>query len=212
MRKAKNHPNPTILPLDKPEGFDRKIQITSCLLDTEHLQIRGQLTDTRQNFEDAEEPIPVHDIVVRLTVRLADNIITKAEFGLPLMAFENMCEKLPYGPEKLEGISMFKGFSAKVREYYGGKKSCFHLASLLQAMAPAMSQCRSWNSDFKFADERLPGDQVEVLMDGMLASAKNSCHAWEEENGGITVDFKHKAYERMLNRATPRLLGRWKQK
>lgn len=211
MQEMKPNPNNDVLPLERPAGFSRNIQITSCLLDAEHLQIRGQLSDQRHDFESPDQAVPVHDLVVRLTVRLVDNIITKAEFGLPLMAFKNMCEKLPYGPEKLEGLSIFKGYTGKVREYYGGKRSCYHLSALLLAMGPAMSQCRSWNSDFKFADESFAGEHVEPLMKGMLEGAKNTCHAWEENQGGISVDFRNKEYERMLKRMAPRLFGRWKQ-
>ena len=200
-----------ILPLEQPSGFNRAIQISSCLLNENHIQVRGQLSDHRHDFESPEDAISVHDLVVRLTVRLSDNVITKAEFGLPLMAFENMCEKLPYGPEKLEGLSVFAGLSGKIRQYYGGKRSCFHLSSLLLAMVPSLTQCRSWNSDFKRADELLQADQVDGVMDAMLASAKNSCHAWEESEGGIPQDFRNKDYEKMLDRMAPRLLGRWRQ-
>lgn len=200
-----------VLPLKNPSGFNRDIKIESCAIDNNHYQVRGQLTDTRTDYQDPCKQIIVHCLVASITVRVSDNIITQAEFGLPKMAFENMCEKLPNGAELLEGVDITKGFSFKLRELYGGKRSCFHLSSLLQAMVPALMQCRSWNFDFKMMDEKLPAHQVPAAMDAMFYNVKNSCHAWEEHNGGISQDFKNQNYEPMLERTAPRLLGRWKQ-
>ena len=200
-----------VLPLEKPTGFKRDINIDSCQLDDTHIQARGQLTDTRTDFEDPDKTIIVHCLIVLLTIRSSDSTIIAAEFGTPKMAFEDMCEHLPYGAEKLVGENVSKGFSFRLRELYGGKRSCFHLSSLLQAMVPALPQCRSWNHDFKLMDELLPAESVPVAMGAMLGGAKNSCHAWEEKDGGISVDFRDKNYDPMLNRMAPRLLGRWKQ-
>ncbi len=199
------------LPLESDNGFTRDIKIDSCALDEEHFQVRGQLTDTRMDYEDPCKQIVVHCIVARITVSTQTNLITNAEFGLPKMAFKGMCEKLPNGADLLVGVDITRGFSFKLRELYGGKRSCFHLSSLLQAMVPALMQCRSWNFDFKMMDAGLPADKVPYAMNAMLKSVKNSCHAWEQHQGGITRDFADGNYEPMLGRMAPRLLGRWKQ-
>lgn len=200
-----------VLPLKNTNGFSRDIKIDSCPVDDNHYQVRGQLTDTRADYDDPNKIYIVHCIVANITIRVSDNIITDAEFGLPKMAFENMCEHLPGGADQLIGVDIMKGFSFKLRELYSGKRSCFHLSSLLQAMVPALTQCRSWNFDFRKMDESLPADKVPRAMDVMLRNVKNSCHAWEENNGGISVDFRNKEYEKMLDRVAPKLLGRWKQ-
>ena len=199
------------LPLQNDSGFSRDISIDSCAIDDEHYQVRGQLTDTRRDFENPDKLIVVHCIVVRLSISRKTNRITKAEFGLPKMAFNDMCEHLPNGPELLEGADITKGLSFKLRELYGGKRSCFHLSSLLQAMVPALTQTRSWNFEFKAMDAGLPPDKVPFAMERMQRSVKNSCHAWDEKQGGITRDFANGDYEPMLGRTAPRLLGRWKQ-
>lgn len=200
-----------VLPLQESNGFTRDISIDSCALDSDHFQVRGQLTDTRSDYEDPCKDIVVHCIVARISVRIADNTISNAEFGLPKMAFKGMCEKLPTGAEALIGVDITKGFSFKLRELYSGKRSCFHLSSLLQAMVPALMQCRSWNFDFKAMDETLPADKVPLAMQTMLRNVKNSCHAWEENEGGISKDFANGNYDPMLGRMAPRLLGRWQQ-
>ena len=199
------------LPLEDTSGFSRDIRIDSCAVDGEHYQIRGQLTDTRRDYENPDKLIVVHCIVVRVTISAKTNLVTKAEFGLPKMAFEGTCEHLPNGPELMVGLDITRGFSLKLRQLYGGRRSCFHLSSLLQAMVPALTQTRSWNIDFKAMDEKLPAEKVPLAMDVMRQSVKNSCHAWDENNGGITRDFDDGNYEPMLERTAPRLLGRWQQ-
>lgn len=199
------------LPLQCSKGFSRDISIDSCALDEHHFQVRGQLTDTRTDYEEPGKVIVVHCLVARLTVNTKTNCITQAEFGLTKMAFKGMCEKLPNGAELLQGVDITKGFSFKLRELYGGRRSCFHLSSLLQAMVPALMQCRSWNFEFKQMDEALPTERVPGAMDAMLRSVKNSCHAWDEKHGGITQDFAAGNYTPMLGRMAPRLLGRWQQ-
>lgn len=199
------------LPLQSDQGFTRDITIDSCALDETHFQVRGQLTDTRRDYEDPTQQIMVHCIVARITVNTKTHCITEAEFGLPKMAFKGMCENLPNGAELLEGVDITKGFSFKLRELYGGRRSCFHLSSLLQAMVPALMQCRSWNFEFKQMDADLPAERVPAAMDAMLRSVKNSCHAWDANQGGIARDFANGNYAPMLDRMAPRLLGRWKQ-
>lgn len=199
------------LPLPNPVGFSRDIKIDSCSIDKDHYQVRGQLTDTRVDFDDPTKHHIVHCIVALITIRVSDNTITDAQFGLPKMAFSDLCEHLPKGAEELIGTDITKGLSFKLKELYAGKRSCFHLSSLLQAMVPALTQCRSWNVDFKRMDASLPADKVPVAMNVMLKNVKNSCHAWEEKNGGISVDFRNGNYDRMLDRMAPKLLGRWKQ-
>jgi len=200
-----------VLPLADDSGYDRTIKISSIRIDPDHIQVRGELIDTRQDFENPLETILVHNIVARISFRLSDNIITAAEFGLPKMAFEGMCEKLPTSADELIGRNIFKGLSFKIRALYSGPRSCFHLSSLLQAMLPSFSQARCWNNDFKEMDEKLPANLVPKAMDTMHKSVKNSCHAWQESEGGISKDFEAGNYAPMLERTAPRLLGRWTQ-
>ena len=122
-----------------------------------------------------------------------------------------MCEKLPTSADELVGLNIFKGLSFKIRALYSGPRSCFHLSSVLQAMLPSFSQARCWNNDFKEMDEKLPSNLVPQAMDTMYKSVKNSCHAWSAKGGGITKDFEAGNYSPMLERTSPRLLGRWKQ-
>ncbi len=200
-----------VLPLGAEPGFRRDIKIESCRLDEEHIQVRGQLTDTRADYEDASKALQVHCMVARLTIRLSDNVITDAQFGLPKMAFQAMCEKLPTGADALIGVNARDGFSAKLRSIFGSTKSCFHLSSLMQAMVPVMPQCRLWNTEFKYIDEKLPPEAVPRAMAKMQSRVIDSCHAWAAEEGGITADFKNGNYEPMLDRVSPRLLKRWRQ-
>jgi len=199
------------LPLDDTSGFDRSINITTCRPDKDHIQVRGELIDTRQDFVNPEQTRLVHHVVARITFRLSDHIITDAQFSMPKMAFKGICEKLPASAGKLIGLDAFKNMSYKLKTLFGGRRSCFHIHSLLQAMLPAFQQARSWNNDFKEMDEKLPAQEVPGAMDQLLTAVKNSCHAWDLESGAVPQSFQEGQYGLMLERTTPRLLGRWKQ-
>ena len=199
-----------VLPLEAPDGFSRDIKIDSCVLDEKHFQVRGQLTDTRTDYVDPCKRIVVHCMVARLTVNTETNLITAAEFGLPKMAFKGKCEKMPAGAELLIGLDTSKGLSFRIRELFGGKRSCFHVCSLLLSMLPAFAQCKAWNLEFKPMDESMEPSEIPDAMAKMQQGFKNSCHAWVEDEGAICVDFENGRYEAMLDRIAPRLLGRWK--
>lgn len=200
------------LPLDNDVGFNRSIDISSCRLDEQHIQIRGQLTDTHPHYEQAHagETVVVHCIVVRLVVNASNGKVTDADFALPKMAFSGRCEHIPYGPELLVGLSTRTGFAEEIRKLYGESRSCFHIASLLQAMIPALPQCQTWNTTFKDLDQSLPAQMVPRALTRFQRSVKNSCHAWDEKDGFIVQDLKEGHYEEVLECLTPNLLARWK--
>lgn len=197
------------LPLANESGYARNILIESCRLDEAHYQVRAELTDNRGDFVDRTKEIPVHGMVVRLTIRLDDNVITNAEFATPRLAFPGLCDQLPVGAEALVGLHIGKGFNEKLREIYSGTKSCWHLYSLLQATVPAIMQCSAWNGSFEQMDRNLPPNMVRTAMDIMASRARNSCHAWEDDTGFIQQEFGRQEYGRMLNRMAPRLKQRW---
>jgi len=200
-----------ILPLSHPAACSRDIKLESSMLDDEHVQVRGQLTDTRVDFEDAAIEHVVHCIVINLTINLSARVITAAEFGLPKMAIADMCEKLPRSADALVGMSLGRGLSSRLKELYGGVCSCFHLSSLLQAMVPYLPQVYAWSKSFRFLDEDLPPEAVPMAMDKIGQTSLNSCHAWATDNGGIIVDFNNNNYAPMLQRIAPRLRQRWEK-
>jgi hypothetical protein len=200
------------LPLAGNSGFSRRISIDSSKIDKEHIQIRGELADNRADYQQDDKEIAVHGMVVRLTFNVNSRVITKSEMALPQMAFKGICvEQMPAKAEELEGTMTGKGFNQKVAEVFGTTRGCMHLMTLYRAIGVAMNQITSWNHSFRQLDSDLPVESVEAAMAVIHGSVMNSCHVWQEGSGGVTLDFAKGEYGPMLERCTPKLLGRWKQ-
>lgn len=201
-----------VLPLAGESGFSRRILIDSCKLDAEFIQVRGELVDNRADYQHNDQEIAVHGMVVRLTINANTRVITKSEMALPQMAFKGICaEQMPAKAEELEGTTTGKAFSQKVAEVFGTTRGCMHLMTLYRAIGVAMNQINSWNHAFRILDADCPAGSVGNAMSVIHASVLNSCHAWQAETGGVSKDFAVKEYGPMLERCTPKLLGRWKQ-
>ena len=202
----------SILPLDKEHsGYSRHISFSSCRLDADHLQVRGELVDSRADYNNPELTVPVHGIVVRLTVQINGLVITDARIELPKMAFDDLCRQVPHSGEPLVGLSIKKNFLQKVEDIYGGDRSCFHLFSLLSAMIPAFTQVRHWNDSFPAMDQHMSADAVPVAMDIMTNSVQNTCYAWRSD-GVVVHEIREGHYDRLLKRVSPSLLQRWHDK
>jgi len=203
---------PSSLPLAGESGFSRRIFIDSCKIDAEHIQVRGELVDNRADYQNDNEEIAVHGMVIRLTINANTRKITKSEMALPQMAFKGICaEQMPAKAEELEGTSTGKAFSQKVAEVFGTTRGCMHLMTLYRAVGVAMNQINSWNHSFRILDEACPPENVGNAMSVIHANVLNSCHAWQENTGGVSKDFAREEFGPMLERCTPRLLGKWQQ-
>lgn len=199
------------LPLEEESGYSRRIYIDSCKLDEAHLQVRGELVDNRADYEDVDQEIAVHGMVVRLTINAATKEITRSEIALPQMAFNGICvAEMPAKAEDLVGVNVGKGFSQKISALFGATNGCMHLMTLLKAMAISMNQVNVWNHSFRILDAECPPESVGNAMTMIQAGVADSCHAWKAETGGVSRDFKVGNYGPMLDRCSPRLFQRWK--
>ena len=198
-----------VLPLKNPPASQRNIKIETCMVDKNHAQVRGQITDTRIDFEDPSQEHIVHCMVLSMTIDINQRVITDAQFALPKMAVKNLCEHLPRDASDLIGLPVGSGFSVRIKELYEGVGSCFHLYTLLQSFVPYFPQVYSWNKSFRSFDEELPVEAVPIAMSTMERYARNTCHAWSADGGGINEDFKRHNYGPILKSIAPRLSERW---
>lgn len=205
-------PYTDVLALQGQSGFSRCIFIDSCKIDDEHIQVRGELVDTRADYQQADKDVPVHGMVVRMTFNANTRIIVKSEMALPQMAFKGICaEQMPAKAEELEGTQTGKPYSQKVAEVFGATRGCMHVMTLYRAIGVAMNQISCWNHSFRLLDENCPPESVGNAMSVIHASVLDSCHAWQADTGGVSKDFAAGEYGPMLERCTPKLLGRWQQ-
>ena len=200
------------LPLENESGFSRRIFIDSCKLHNGMIQLRGELVDSRADYQVVNTEIDVHGMVVRMSFDPNTREILSSEMSLPQMAFQGICaEQMPAKAEELVGVKTGKPYNQKVAEIFGATRGCMHLMTLYRAIGVAMNQINSWNHTFKGLDADCPPENVRNVMPLIQAGVVDSCHAWAAEAGGVTLDFEEERFGPMLERCTPKLLGRWKQ-
>lgn len=201
----------TVLPLaNETSGYSRHVTVTSCRLNDTQLQVRGELVDSRADYYEPATEVPVHGIVVRLTIDIDGLVISAADIELPKLAFDQVCRRVPHSGVAMVGLSIKKNFLQKVEEIYGGDRSCFHIYSLLSAMAPTFMQVRHWNDSFPAMDRHMAPEAVPAAMLIMRNSVKDSCFAWRSD-GEVVGDIDQEKYDPLLKRISPNLLARWKE-
>lgn len=209
---ALSSPYQNALPLEAESGFHRRIFIDSCKPDAEHIQIRGELVDKRSDYDDSHQEIDVHGMVVRLRYNVNTRLVIRSEMALPQMAFKDICaQEMPAKAEELEGCKVGSEFNQRVAEVFGASRGCMHLMTLYRAIGMAMNQASSWNHTFRGLDENCPPESVPHAMNLIHANIADTCHAWKSVSGGVSRDFAANNYGPMLERCTPKLLGRWQQ-
>lgn len=145
--------------------------------------VRAAVSDTKPpGLYVAGDPddLEIHQMQVELRVGLPGLVITAAR-----VVFETHphtgCPRIAAAYEQLVGLSIARGFGARVRELFGGSRGCTHTNALLQAMAPAVVQA-TWSlsvrdkATMSGRDSRLTPAEREQRIAGNL----NTCHVWAE--------------------------------
>lgn len=178
-----------MLPPD-PSGLQplhtRDYQVRAFKVDDETLILRGAVRDTKPPglfIEDDVEPLPIHHMVVQLTVAWPSLTITDAG-ALFEVHPQSLCPNVAPSYEQLEGLSIARGFTSKVRALFGGPRGCTHVTALLLAMAPVAIQC---NWSMRVAKSRELGDPprselTPEMRELLIAPNLNTCHVWDEDS------------------------------
>ncbi|MDA8045572.1 MAG: DUF2889 domain-containing protein [Actinomycetota bacterium] len=176
-------PEPDLEPLHAREYSVRAYRLADdCML------LRGAVMDIRPGDSvaarinaaggtDDGRPMPIHHMVVDLTVSFPDLTITGAE-----VVFETFpqpgCPGITAHYRELIGLSIARGFTHEVRQRFGGPRGCTHTTALLQAMAPVALQ-----SVFSMrrvaagvADAPTTGGPVQTV-----AFMRDTCHVWASD-------------------------------
>ncbi len=96
------------------------------------------------------------------------------------------CPLIAESYAKLVGLSITRGFTAKVRELFGGALGCTHTNALLQAMAPAVVQS-VWSLAVR-EGTTLSGNRSELTgaeREQRIAGNLNTCHVWAENGAHV---------------------------
>lgn len=168
---------------------NRKIDIKTYEGTSESVIVEGILYDERlvkTYYEDgvARPPGKVHHMTIRMELTGPNLVIENIEVEMPTIPYE-ACLETRNCMNRLKGIPIAAGFTAKVKNLIGGRKGCCHLLSLLTAMAPAVVQ-GAWSA--------VAQDPVaqEIYVDVALTRIKNTCWVWRED-GPLIKEWKEKA-------------------
>ena len=144
------------------------------------LMLRGVVVDEKPvglYIESDPDPLWMHHMILDLEIHFPTLVIQKANVQFnehPHLG----CTGIVDHSKKLEGMSITRGFNAKVKELFAGPRGCTHTTALLQAMAPVAVQSM-WS--MRVASARARGVSLESMGDGpQTASPVNTCHMWEE--------------------------------
>jgi hypothetical protein len=122
----------------------RKISARGYKRDDGLFEVEGHLVDTKAysfKLRSGERLAgePVHEMWLRITYDTSMTIID-AEASSDAHPYPGFCATITPHYRAMIGWSMRPGFSAKVRETFGGTKGCTHLTDLISLLATTAYQ------------------------------------------------------------------------
>ena len=167
----------------------RKIEVTTYDYDEQRMIVEGSLKDDR--FQESHavtgEKFPsgvIHHMAIRLLVNCSTLLIEDIDVDLISIPRE-ACRETIGCLAPIKGLTITKGFTAKVKKLAGGKRGCTHLVELILAMAPAAIQGYATYQSRKQAV--FDPDRAKMILQFLV----NTCHAWRED-GPFVEMFKKK--------------------
>ena len=176
-----------LFPVDTnyPLIHTRQYQVHAFRMSDAKFLLRGVVVDEKPAglyIENDPDPIWMHHMIVELQIVYPTFLIEKAT-----AKFENHphlgCTNITDHYKKLEGMSIARGFNAKVRELFGSSRGCTHIGALLAAMAPVAIQT-GWSmrvsSVVDIDDASKSPEDFQEQRIKQFASTINTCHIWDE--------------------------------
>jgi len=158
----------------------RRYEVRAFRKSDDCLMLRGVVVDEKPvglYIESDPDPLWMHHMILDLEIHFPTLVIQKASVQFnehPHLG----CTGIGDHYKKLEGMSITRGFTGKVKELFAGPRGCTHTTALLQAMAPVAVQSM-WS--MRVASARARGVSLESMGEGpQTASPVNTCHMWEE--------------------------------
>ena len=143
--------------------------------------VRAAVSDTKPPglyIEDDAEDLEIHQMQIELRVSHPGLTITKARVVFATHPHTG-CPLIAEAYAKLEGLSIARGFNARVRELFGQSRGCTHTNALLQALAPAVVQAL-WSLSVR--DKTTMGGRETRISpaerEQRIAGNLNTCHVW----------------------------------
>ena len=140
------------------------------------LRIVGRLRDTRPWARDGQAITLVHDIELRVTVRIADMTITESEAEMHTFPHTE-CPGIVPAFAGLVGLNVARGFTREVQNRFGGPRGCTHLEQLARSLGPVVVQAVTSGRALSVSR----GESADLLAGESSPWARNTCHIWAED-------------------------------
>jgi hypothetical protein len=169
----------TIHPPESEKVHTRNISVSTYDCDGQRILVEGILKDNRlhESHVITGEKFPagvIHHMAIRLLVNCSNLLIEEVDVEL-IHVPRDVCRETIDCLKPIKGLTITRGFTAKVKKLAGGTKGCTHVLELLLAMAPAAIQ------GFAAHQSRKPSgfttDHTQMFFHFLL----NTCHAWRED-------------------------------
>lgn len=169
----------------------RTYEVRTYKLSSDRFILRGVVCDEKPAglyIPDDPDPLWMHLMIVDLTVGYPSFGIEAVDVQFREHPHEG-CTNITDTYQQLVGLSIARGFNAKVKELFGGPRGCTHIGALLSAMAPVAIQS-GWSMRMDTAQAE-PPSRPATLEQRRRAYAMNinTCHIWDE-NGPMVAGIE----------------------
>jgi hypothetical protein len=163
----------------------RRYEVRAFRMADDRFLLRGVVCDEKPaGLYVTEDPDPLwlHHMIVEMEVVYPTFVIERAYAKFHQHPHLG-CTDITDHYKKLEGMSIARGFNAKVKELFAGSRGCTHITALLSAMAPVAIQT-GWSMRVTAMNEgessSNPSDAETEQREKQLAGTINTCHMWDE--------------------------------
>jgi hypothetical protein len=173
----------------------RRYEVRAFRMAEDRLMIRGVVVDEKPAglyLKGDEQPLWLHHMIVDLEIVYPTFLIEKASATFHEHPHLE-CTHITDHYKNLEGMSIARGFNAKVKELFAGARGCTHITALLSAMAPVAIQAGWSMRAVASSDGQVDAQRNYENRERQLAGTINTCHMWAE-NGALAASVSSGNY------------------
>ena len=173
----------------------RRYEVRAFRMAADRLMLRGVVVDEKPAglyLKGDEQPLWLHHMIVDLEIVYPTFLIEKASATFHEHPHLE-CTHITDHYKKLEGMSIARGFNAKVKELFAGARGCTHITALLSAMAPVAIQAGWSMRAVTSSDGQVDAQRNYENRERQLAGTINTCHMWDE-NGALAASVSSGNY------------------
>ena len=173
----------------------RRYEVRAFRMAADRLMLRGVVVDEKPAglyLKGDEQPLWLHHMIVDLEIVYPTFLIEKASATFhehPHLECTNITDHY----KKIEGMSIARGFTAKVKELFAGARGCTHITALLSAMAPVAIQAGWSMRAVASSDGQVDAQRNYENRERQLSGTINTCHMWDE-NGALAASVSSGNY------------------